>query len=121
VVRGPKLRRNAKTMPRAAPATAPFKDVILIREVYELLYDHFVEQEGAGIGGAMLLGSPGVGVETFSEYLLKRSKFAVRPCSSEKSCADVLHLGLPAGDSHNEEAGYCCSGGAPTVAGWHMC
>ena len=48
---------------------APSIDIILVREVYELLFDRFVQQEVDGIGGAMLLGSAGGGVETFSEYL----------------------------------------------------
>ena len=81
LVRGPTLDPVAVFMPRAGPAVKPFTDVVMVRDVHKRLYEKLVQQERSGIGGQMLLASPGVGMRTFSNYVLKRSEPATTPAS----------------------------------------
>ena len=72
--RGPSLGPDAIRMQRVTPAAAPFTDAtpIVVRNVYEQLYMKFRKQQQGGTKGAILLGSPGVGVATFGDYIAKR-------------------------------------------------
>ena len=88
----PQLR--AGLMPRATPPVAPFtaSTPVMIREVYPMLYAQLVQQQQHGVGGEMLLGSPGVGMRTFGDYVMKRSVPGVRPCRLELSAVSLQWL-----------------------------
>ena len=78
-------------MPRAAHAVAPFTDTtpVMIREVFPMLYEKLLQSERRVIGGGeMVLGSPGVGIRTFGDYVIKRSEPPVTPLQSPAASHD---------------------------------